>query len=64
MRNLVVNMLIEKAKKDKNLIVLTGDLGAGALEPFAEKFPKQFINCGIAEQNMIGVATGLAFSGK
>ena len=44
-------------------MLLTGDLGYMALEPFADEFPDRFINCGVAEQNMTGVATGLAESG-
>jgi transketolase len=43
--------------------LLTGDLGYMALEPFAHEFPERFINCGVAEQNMVGVATGLAEAG-
>jgi len=45
-------------------MVLVGDLGFSFFEPFQKKYPKQFINCGIAEQNMIGVASGLALAGK
>ena len=56
--------IMELAEKDKDIILLTGDLGYNVLEPFAEKFPKQFINAGIAEQNMVGVAAGLALAGK
>jgi transketolase len=44
--------------------LLTGDLGYSVLEPFAEEFPSRFVNTGVAEQNMIGVATGLALSGR
>jgi transketolase len=42
---------------------MTGDLGYMALEPFADKFPSRFVNVGVAEQNMVGLATGLAESG-
>lgn len=52
------------AAEDPNVIVLVGDLGYSFMEKYAEKYPKQFINCGIAEQNMIGVAAGLARAGK
>ena len=52
------------AAEDENVILLTGDLGYSFFESFAEKFPKQFINAGIAEQNMLGVAAGLARVGK
>ncbi|MBQ7579317.1 MAG: transketolase [Clostridia bacterium] len=64
MRNTVLNILNEYAKTNKNLMLLTGDLGAGALESFEEKYKDRFVNCGISEQNMIGTATGLALSGK
>lgn len=52
------------AEHDKDVVVLVGDLGYSFMEDFAEKFPSQFINCGIAEQNMVGVAAGLARAGK
>lgn len=56
---------IEKiASDDKDVMVLTGDLGYSFYEKYAEKYPNQFINCGCAEQNMIGVAAGLAIAGK
>ena len=58
------NSLIKLAKADKSIILLVGDLGYSFMEEFAERFPDQFINCGIAEQNMIGVASGLAMMGK
>ncbi|MDP3883013.1 MAG: transketolase C-terminal domain-containing protein [Candidatus Staskawiczbacteria bacterium] len=64
MRKTFIKTLIELAEKDKSIYLLTGDIGFNALEPFAEKFPERFINCGIAEQNMMGVAAGLALSGK
>jgi transketolase len=47
-----------------NTIFVTGDLGFGVIEPFRRKFPDQFINAGVAEQNMIGLAAGLALAGK
>ena len=64
MRKSFVKNLIALAEKDKNIFLLTGDLGFHALEEFASKFPDRFINCGIAEQNMMGVAAGLALCGK
>ena len=51
------------ARADKSIIVLVGDLGFSFMEEFQKELPKQFINCGIAEQNMIGVACGLALQG-
>ena len=52
------------AKDDPNVILLTGDLGFGVFESFAESFPQQFYNVGIGEQNMIGLAAGLALDNK
>ena len=52
------------AKKDKNIELLTGDLGFGVLKPFWEQCPDQFTNAGIAEQNMTTVAAGMALTGK
>jgi len=64
MRKAFVNTLVELAEKDKDIYLLTGDLGFSVFENFAQKFPERFINCGVAEQNMMGVAAGLALSGK
>ena len=64
MRTVFVKILIEEARKDSNLFLLTADLGYRALEEFQDEFPDRIINVGVAEQNMIGVATGLALSGK
>jgi transketolase len=52
------------ARQDKRVMLLTADLGFGVLSPFAETFPDQYLNVGVAEQNMTGVATGLALEGK
>ncbi len=64
MRLAFFDTLVRLAERDSRVIVLTGDLGFGAIEGFAERFPDRFLNVGIAEQNMTGVATGLALSGK
>lgn len=56
--------LISLAEKDPTVYLLVGDLGFAALEEFSEKFPGRFINCGVSEQNMIGISAGLALSGK
>ena len=64
MRKAVVDILIDLAAKDKKIYVLVGDLGYSVWEKFQEKYPKRFINCGIAEQTMIGMAAGLALTGK
>jgi len=57
--------LIELAGKDPNILVVTSDSrGSGKLIPFAEKYPDQIVEVGIAEQNLVGVAAGLASAGK
>jgi transketolase len=63
MRNHFIAQLCKEAEKNEKIWLLTGDLGYSALEPFIEKFPDRFINVGVSEQNMIGVAAGLALSG-
>lgn len=64
MRDTFVKTLLEIAKNDKDVILITGDLGFGVLRPFWEALPDQFVNAGIAEQNMTGIAAGLALEGK
>lgn len=64
MRDTFVKTLIELAKKDKNIELVTGDLGFGVLKPFWEQLPDQFTNAGIAEQNMTSLAAGMALEGK
>lgn len=64
MRDTFVKTLIEIAKKDKNVYLITGDLGFGVLQEFWEQLPDQFINAGIAEQNMTSLAAGMALEGK
>jgi len=64
MRNSIVNRLEELAENDPNIMFLVGDLGFGVIESFQKKFKKQFINVGVAEQNLTGVATGLGLLGK
>jgi len=63
MRAVFIKELENFAEQNPNIMVLTADLGR-FFESFKEKFPKQFLNCGVAEENMIGVAAGLALSGK
>lgn len=63
MRRAFVQTLCEMAAADKRIVLLTGDLGYMALEPFRARFPERFFNAGVAEQNMVGVATGLAEAG-
>ncbi|WP_150137730.1 transketolase family protein [Candidatus Enterovibrio escicola] len=64
MRNSFVDNLVAAASCNKDIYLLCGDLGYGVLDKFAEQFPERFINVGIAEQNMTGMAAGLAMSGK
>lgn len=64
MRDTFVKTLIDIAKKDRNVHLITGDLGFGVLKPFWEQLPDQFTNAGIAEQNMTSFAAGLALQGK
>lgn len=63
MRAAFVQGLVEAAARDERIVLLTGDLGFMALEPFSDAYPDRFINVGVAEQNMVGVACGLADSG-
>ena len=64
MRNQFSKKIHEIFEKQKNLMFLTGDLGYNALEKIQEAYPKRFVNAGVAEQNMVGVAAGLAYEGK
>ena len=64
MREAFINTLIELAAEDDKIFLLTGDLGFSVLEKFQEKFPDRFLNIGVAESNMVGIAAGLALSGK
>lgn len=64
LRKAFFDNLLEMAKADKDILLLVGDLGYSFMEEFQKELPDQFINCGIAESNMIGVASGLAMSGK
>ena len=64
MRDTFVKTLIELAKQNKKIELLTGDLGFGVLKPFWETCPDQFTDAGIAEQNMTTVAAGMALEGK
>jgi transketolase len=63
LRRAFAEALVELAARDDRVVLLTGDLGYTVLEPFAERFPDRFFNVGVAEQNMVGLATGLAEAG-
>ena len=64
MRFIFVEELIKYARKNKNAHLVTSDLGYRAFEEFAKIFPQRFLNVGVSENNMIGVAGGMAMSGK
>ena len=64
MRSVFIDELIKLAEIDADLVLITGDLGFGVFEDFAERFPEQFLNAGVAEQNMTMVAAGMAMEGK
>jgi transketolase len=63
MRDVFVARLTELAEQDDRVVLITGDLGFGVLDGFRDRCPRQFINAGVAEQNMTGLATGLALDG-
>lgn len=63
MRTAFIKQLVEEAKKNDKIFLIVGDLGFSVVEDFANLFPDRFLNAGIAEQNMIGVAAGLAKEG-
>jgi transketolase len=64
MRTAFINELMTLAEQDKRIVLLTADVGFSVFERFKEKYPNRFYNVGIAEQNLIGVAAGLALRGK
>ena len=64
MRNTFIQTLLENAKQDPNIIFITGDLGFGVIEDFQKQLPNQFINAGVSEQSMMGMAAGIASTGK
>jgi transketolase len=63
MRSAFINSLVAAAEINENIVLVVGDLGFGVIEPFASRFPKRFFNAGVAEQNMMGLAAGLASEG-
>jgi len=64
MRKTFVRSLLEEARVDSSIILVTGDLGYGVIDDFARELPNQFINSGISEQSMMGLAAGMASEGK
>src|SRR5512137_977153 len=64
MRSAFNEELLEIARDDKRIYMILADIGYGEIEPFAEAFPDRYFNCGVAEQNMTGVACGVAMEGN
>ncbi|KJC34249.1 transketolase [Bradyrhizobium sp. LTSP849] len=64
MRTAFVESLLRAASENPDIWLLCGDVGYSVLEPFATKFPERYLNVGVAEQNMAGIAAGIAMSGK
>lgn len=64
-RQVICDTLLELAKDDSDIMVLASDSrGSAAMAPFASTYPEQFVEVGIAEQNIVGISAGLAHSGK
>lgn len=63
MRDRFIKTLCGIAERDPRVMLITGDLGFAVLDEFRRRFPRQFINAGVAEQNMTLVATGMALEG-
>jgi len=64
LRTAFIDTLCELAGRNSRVWLLCGDLGYSVLEKFAERFPERYLNVGVAEQNLAGIASGLAFCGK
>jgi len=63
-RDTFIRKLSELAETDDRIMLITGDLGFGVLDDFARRFPRQYLNAGVAEQNMTGLAAGMALDGR
>lgn len=64
-RQAICEVLMDRAKEDKNIVVLCSDSrGSASMTPFADAFPEQFVETGIAEQNLVSISAGLAKCGK
>lgn len=63
MRKAFIESLTKLAQEDDRIILMVGDVGFSYIEEFGEQFPNQFINCGVTEQSMMGMAAGLALAG-
>lgn len=64
MRSLFNKVLVDLAREDERIWMILADIGYGEIEPFRDAFPKRWFNCGVAEQNMTGVACGVALEGN
>ena len=64
MRDAFVKVLTEEAATNTDIMLLVGDLGFGVVAAFGDTYPRQFLNCGVAEQSMVGIAAGMAASGR
>lgn len=63
MRNTFIDELVAQAERHPHIALVVGDLGYSVVEPFADRFPDRFVNAGVAEQNMTGLAAGMASEG-
>lgn len=63
MRNAFIEELVTLAEANDHVALIVGDLGYSVIEPFADRFPDRFVNAGVAEQNMTGLAAGMASEG-
>ncbi|MGP8156659.1 MAG: transketolase family protein [Candidatus Acidiferrales bacterium] len=64
MRSAFFRALVELAERDERVHLIVGDIGFGVTETFARRFPNRFLDVGVAEQNMTGIAAGMALCGK
>jgi len=64
MRTAFMKTLFEAAAQDRRVCLIVGDLGYSVIDEFAKAYPDQFVNAGVAEQDMTGIAAGMALSGK
>jgi transketolase len=64
MRDVFIASLLEEARRDPRIHLITGDLGFGVFDKYRVELPGQFLNAGVAEQNMTAIATGMALEGR
>jgi len=63
-RTAFIEEIFRLAEEDANVTLIVGDLGFSVIEKFSARFPQQFVNAGVAEQNMVGLAAGMAMTGR